>query len=198
MTIQHRWLSWLILGLLCLIIYGFSAENTTVLDYNRELIINGEFWRLISGNFNHTNINHLLLNVSALAVIGGLHYRYYNATAYISLILVLSIGVGAGIFWLSPSTHLYVGLSGILHGIIIVGAIIDVTKQYYSGYALIIGTIIKIINEQFFNSPVEMSQLIEAEVLTEAHLYGLVTGLIIAPLYVYLNKKRAPERSYRD
>ena len=191
MLIQHRWLSWLILGLLCLIIYALSAENITALDYNRELIIDGEFWRLITGNFNHTNIYHVLLNVSALAVISGLHYRYYSPAAYFSLILILSVGVGAGIFWLSPSTYLYVGLSGILHGIIIVGAIIDVTKQYYSGYVLIAGTIIKIINEQFFNSPIEMSQLIEAKVLTEAHLYGLVTGLIIAPLFVYLNKKKS-------
>ena len=191
MLIQHRWLNWFFLGLLCLIIYAISAENITVLDYNRESIINGEYWRLISGNFNHTNIYHLLLNLGALAVIGGLHYRYYNSAAYTSLILLLSIGVGVGILWLSPSTHLYVGLSGILHGIIIVGAVIDVTKKYYSGYILMIGTVIKVINEQLFNSPVEISQLIEAKVLTEAHLYGLVTGLIIAPLYVYLNKKKS-------
>jgi len=191
MLIQQQWLNWLFLGLLCLIIYIASANNITAIDYNRELIINGEYWRLLSGNFNHTNIYHLLLNLTALAVIGGLHYRYYNSVVFTSLILLLSIGVGVGILWLSPSTHLYVGLSGILHGMIIVGAIIDVTKKYYSGYVLIIGTIIKVINEQLFNSPVEMSQLIEAKVLTEAHLYGLVTGLIIAPLYVYLNKKKS-------
>jgi len=191
MLIQQQWLNWLFLGLLCLIIYTVSANNITVLDYNRELIIDGEYWRLLSGNFNHTNIYHLILNLGALAVIGGLHYRYYNSVVYTSLILLLSIGVGVGILWLSPSTHLYVGLSGILHGMIIVGAIIDVTKKYYSGYILIIGTIIKVLNEQLFNSPVEISQLIEAKVLTEAHLYGLVTGLIIAPLYVYLNKKKS-------
>ena len=191
MLIQHRWLNWFFLGLLCLIIYAISAENITVLDYNRESIINGEYWRLISGNFNHTNIYHLILNLAALAVIGGLHYRYYNSAAYTGLILLLSIGVGVGILWLSPSTHLYVGLSGILHGIIIVGAVIDVTKKYYSGYVLMIGTVLKVINEQLFNSPVEISQLIEAKVLTEAHLYGLVTGLIIAPLYVYLNRKKS-------
>lgn len=191
MLIKHRWLSWLTLGVLCLIVYGFSAENITVLDYNRELIINGQFWRVISGNFNHTNIYHLILNISALAVISGLHYRYYSGTAYLSLILLLSAGVGIGIFWLSPSTGLYVGLSGVLHGLIIVGAVIDVTQRYYSGYILILGTIIKVINEQMFNSPIEISQLIEAKVLTEAHLYGLVTGLIISPAFAYLNKKKS-------
>jgi len=191
MLIQHRWLNWFILGLLCLIIYAITADSITTVDYNRELIINGEYWRLLSGNFNHTNIYHLLLNVTALAVIGGLHYRYYSSGTFILLILLLSLGVGVGILLLSPGTQLYVGLSGILHGIIIVGAIIDVSKRYYSGYVLIIGTIIKVINEQIFNSPVEISQLIEAKVLTEAHLYGLVTGLIIAPLYVYLNKKKS-------
>ncbi|PKH06875.1 rhombosortase [Moritella sp. Urea-trap-13] len=191
MLIQHRWLNWLFIGLLCLIIYAISADNITVFDYNRELIIDGEYWRLLSGNFNHTNIYHLLLNLSALAVMAGLHYRYYSSAAYASLILCLSIGVGIGILWLSPSTHLYVGLSGVLHGIIIVGAIVDISKRYYSGYVLIIGTIIKVVNEQLFNSPIEMSQLIEATVLTEAHLYGLVTGFIIAPLFVYLNKKKS-------
>ncbi|WP_198436725.1 rhombosortase [Moritella sp. F3] len=191
MLIQHRWINWLSLGLLCLIIFAISADNITVWDYNRELIIEGEYWRIISGNFNHTNIYHLLLNLSALTVIAGLHYRYYSSIAYASLILCLSIGVGIGILWLSPSTHLYVGLSGILHGIIIVGAIIDVSKKYYSGYVLIIGTIIKVLHEQLFDSSAEMSQLIAAKVLTEAHLYGLVTGFIIAPLFVYLNKKKS-------
>lgn len=191
MLIQHRWLNWFFIGLLCLVIYVVSADNITVFDYNRELIINGEYWRLISGNFNHTNIYHLLLNLSALAVMAGLHYRYYSSAAYVSLILCLSIGVGIGILWLSPSTHLYVGLSGVLHGIIIVGAILDITKRYYSGYLLIIGTIIKVIHEQLFDSPIAMSQLIDAKVLTEAHLYGLVSGFFIAPAFVYLNKKKS-------
>ena len=191
MLIQHRWLNWFILGLLCLIIYAITANSITTVDYNRELIINGEYWRLLSGNFNHTNIYHLLLNVTALAVIGGLHYRYYSSGTFIILILLLSLGVGAGILWLSPDTQLYVGLSGILHGVIIVGAIIDVSKRYYSGYVLIIGTLIKVLNEQLFNSPVEISQLIEAKVLTEAHLYGLVSGFVIAPIYVYFNKKKS-------
>ncbi|WP_017219657.1 rhombosortase [Moritella dasanensis] len=191
MLIQHRWLNWFFIGLLCLVIYVVSADNITAFDYNRELIINGEYWRLISGNFNHTNIYHLLLNLSALAVMAGLHYRYYSSAAYVSLILCLSIGVGIGILWFSPSTHLYVGLSGVLHGIIIVGAILDITKRYYSGYLLIIGTIIKVIHEQLFDSPIAMSQLIDAKVLTEAHLYGLVTGFVIAPAFVYLNKKKS-------
>jgi len=68
MLIQQQWLNWLFLGLLCLIIYTVSANNITVLDYNRELIIDGEYWRLLSGNFNHTNIYHLILNLGALAV----------------------------------------------------------------------------------------------------------------------------------
>jgi len=191
MLIQHRWLNWLFLGLLCLIIYAISAEDITVLDYNRELIIEGEYWRVLSGNFNHTNIYHLLLNLSALAVMAGLHYRYYSCGEYASLILLLSIGVGINIFLLSPDTLLYVGLSGVLHGIIIIGAIIDVSKHYYSGYILIIGTVIKVISEQLFKNTVAMSQLIDAKVLTEAHLYGLVTGFIIAPLFVYLNKKKS-------
>lgn len=160
MLIQQRWLNWLFLGLLCLIIYAISAKNITVLDYNRELIIDGEYWRLFSGNFNHTNIYHLLLNLSALAVMAGLHYRYYSSGIYACLIILLSIGVGTGILWLSPETQLYVGLSGVLHGIIVVGAILDITQRYYSGYLLLVGTVIKVINEQLFDNSLAMSQQI--------------------------------------
>jgi rhomboid family GlyGly-CTERM serine protease len=188
---KNTWLNWLLLAILCLAVYAIINGNTDILDYNREMILDGEYWRLITGNFNHTNIYHLLLNIAGLTVIAGLHHTYFSSKAFISLIVYLSITIGLCILWLSPETLLYVGLSGVLHGLLIVGAIIDVGKKHYSGYLLIIGVIGKVVSEQLFQSPTQVSELIEATVLTEAHLYGLIAGIVISPVYVYLALKKS-------
>jgi len=191
MTNKNTWLNWLLLAILCLAVFAIVNGNTDILDYNREMILDGEYWRLITGNFNHTNIYHLLLNIAGLAVIAGLHHTYFDSKAFISLIVFLSITIGLCILWLSPGTSLYVGLSGVLHGLLIVGAIIDVGKKHYSGYLLIIGVIGKVASEQLFESPAQVSELIEATVLTDAHLYGLLAGIAVAPIYVYLALKKS-------
>ena len=191
MNNHPRWLYWLALAIICLAIYTIADSTFNQIDYNREMIGNGEYWRLITGNFNHTNAIHLLLNLLALAIIAGLHHSYYNAISFTCLIMYLSISVGAAIYYWSPSTQLYVGLSGVLHGLIMVGAIIDSYKREFTGYLLVLGTLAKVIDEQFSSASTAMSALIQAKVLTDAHLYGLIAGLLIAPIYVYLNKKKS-------
>ena len=190
MNNHPRWLCWLILAIICVAIYAIADSTLSQFDYNREMISNGEYWRLITGNFNHTNAVHLILNLLALSIIAGLHHRYYSAVSFTCLIMYLALCVSVAIYRWSPSTQLYVGLSGVLHGLIMVGAIIDSCRRDITGYLLVLGTLAKVIHEQFSSASTAMSALIQAKVLTDAHLYGLIAGLIIAPVYVYLAKKK--------
>lgn len=177
---------WVCLSIICLCIYLFCSVQTNMIDYNRELILDGQYWRLISGNFNHTNEYHLILNIVALMVISGLHASHYSLSAFSLLILYLASLVGLGIFIFSPSVGLYVGLSGILHGLIVFGGALDVKSQQKTGWLLIIGAIIKVIYEQAFDNTAQMNKLIDAQVLTDAHLYGLIAGLIAIPGVLYI------------
>lgn len=184
-----NWSAWIIISLMCIAIYFFFPSNLNIVDYNRELIIQGEYWRLITGNFNHTNHYHLLLNLAALLTIAGLHRHHYSPLILIIIMLYLSIFVGSNILLFSPSVSLYVGLSGLLHGLIVIGSYMDIVKGQHSGWLLLLGTVAKVIYEQVYNNTEQVSQLIEAQVLTAAHMYGLIAGLVTYPIIRHMIKR---------
>jgi len=79
----------------------------------------------------------------------------------------------------------YTGLSALLHGVIVWGAIKDVTVGLKSGYILFIGVWIKLILEQVNGPSAEIGQLIQSTVAVDAHLIGAIGGVILAvPLVV--------------
>nr|WP_235869186.1 rhomboid family intramembrane serine protease [Veronia nyctiphanis] len=62
--------------------------------WSRELILNGQWWRILSGNLTHTNAIHLLMNVAGLAVIGWMHREYYRMRELLLLLLCCMAAVG--------------------------------------------------------------------------------------------------------
>lgn len=85
------------------------------LAFDRDLIAQGEGWRIITGNLAHTNGWHLLLNLSGLAVLYSLFQEYLTGWRLPVLLLLLGTAVGLGIWWGCPQTQWYMGLSGLLH-----------------------------------------------------------------------------------
>ncbi len=196
MVFKQQWVSWLALGLICLLVYALTPKEISIFDYNREYIINGEYWRIFTGNFNHTNIYHLVLNLAGLAVIGALHSEYYSSAKFALLVIFLSLAVGFGIYLYSPFVQNYVGLSGVLHGLLVVGAIVDLCKKRYSGLILLAGIVAKVFGEQFFSADTGVTELIEATILSDAHLYGFLAGLALSPVIIgRLIKKRVSQLS---
>ncbi|WP_394129875.1 rhombosortase [Shewanella maritima] len=176
----------LFISVVCLVLFaieisgiGFDAGN--VLAYRYDGVSQYELWRLFSGNFLHTNFWHLLMNLGGLWVIIFLHEMHYkhHPGKLILLISVLSLIQGVGLYYLFPETKGFVGLSGMLHGLFAFGAIMDVRKGFRSGYMLLIGVIVKVMYEQYFGAPEDMSTLIGARVSIESHFIGLFSGVII-------------------
>lgn len=184
-----QWFTWLAVAVICFAIYFLAPSNSNIIDYNRSLISQGELWRLFTGNFNHTNIYHLLLNIAAFLTIAALHNQHYSFRRFSFVLFYLSSMVGLFIYLFSSDVTLYVGLSGLLHGLIVIGGYFDIRKGMRSGYVLIIGAAIKVAYEQIFNNTEMVSHLIEARVLTEAHLYGLIAGLIFISIVIVKQKK---------
>jgi len=153
--------------------------DTELLHYQRDLIINGELWRGLSSHFLHTNLNHYLLNISAVILLWMLHGQFYTHINYLVIFIVCAVTTTFGVYTFSPEITQYVGLSGVLHGVFVWGAIKDIQHKEKTGYFLLAAVLVKVIYEQFAGPSEDISTLISATVAIDAHLWGMIGGLLI-------------------
>lgn len=175
-------LPYLLLGAVAAILYGCPDSVQLTLEYNKLAMANGELWRLLSGHLLHSNLAHLLLNLAGLLVIMLLYAPSPKRLAFGWQLVILSLGTSLGL-WLFASqiTH-YVGLSGVLHGILCFGAVLDIRQGHRSGWLILLGLSGKLAYEHYYGPDAELAAMIAAEVATEAHLYGAIAGLLLGLL----------------
>lgn len=172
------WVFCLAMGLYLGEILGANDFITSILNYQRDLISQGELWRLLSGNLLHTNFNHLLLNLAAVILLWALHGRFYQQSRYLQLVTAIALISNISLFYFSPHMQQYVGLSGVLHGLLLWGACQDIRYKDKTGYLLLLALTAKIIYEQIFGASPNMAVLINANVAIDAHLWGAIAGTI--------------------
>lgn len=178
----------LFISLICSLLYFFIPENA--LAYQVHSIQQGQWWRLITGNLMHTNFWHLLMNVLGLWVIAFLYQFHFSFFKFLVLFTLLCLLEGLGLYFFYP-IQAYVGLSGVLHGLFAFGAVREILANIKMGYLLLIGVIFKTSYEQIFGSSIQLSQIIEAKVATEAHFVGMFCGIILAISIWALSKRKA-------
>jgi len=177
----------LIIIFLACIAYIFDDTLSKTFIYQRDLVSNGELWRVFTAHIFHTNGYHLLLNICAVILLWALHGQFYKPRSYLLLLLISAATTSIGIHFYSVDIYSYVGLSGVLHGIFIWGAFMDIKYKDKTGYILLIGVLVKILHEQFYGASEDVAQLISASVAINAHLWGALGGLIIG-IYSYCQK----------
>lgn len=171
----------------------YFAVDENLIAQQREAIFSGEWWRIVTGGVAHSNVIHLLLNCTGLAAVWLLHAEHYRPLQILTL-SVLQVGlVGAGILLFYPNMQHYVGLSGALHGLFIVGAILDIRNQERTGWLILLGVTSKVVYENIFGASNELAELIAARVAVEAHLLGLVAGLLVSPIWLWWTGGLTPQ-----
>lgn len=74
--------------------------------------------------------------------------------------------------------NIYSGFSGVLHGLIVWGAIRDIENKDKTGYLLLLGVFAKVLYEQVYGASESTAAMIQAEVAIEAHLAGVLAALL--------------------
>jgi rhomboid family GlyGly-CTERM serine protease len=176
------------LALLLIILHLLRLELTPFLEFNRSAIYQGQWWRILTGHFMHTNTWHLVMNLGGLFLIMLLHGNYYRAIQlWVNVVLgCLLIGL-ALLFW-SPQISLYVGLSGWLHALLVCGCCIDIQRHWSSGWLILAAVFGKVIWEQWQGASQDIVTLINAEVATDAHLYGATVGLFLYAVMLFVRR----------
>jgi len=170
-----------------LVAFIFDANLSDFFVYQRSLVTQGEVWRVLTGHLFHTNGFHFLLNGAAVFMLWALHGHFYTIKNYLLVFIISALVCSIGIHWFSPSHEEYVGLSGILHGLFIWGAIEDIKAKERTGYLLFLGVILKIAHEQYYGASEDVAELIGANVAINAHLWGAIGG-VLAALFLILLK----------
>ncbi len=158
-----------------LAIIGESA--TLALRYEPEL---GEFWRLLTGNLVHLGWSHLILNILGLALIWGLFWNTFESIAWIIITLVSALAVGLGLLYFNPDIVWYVGLSGLLHGLFVAGALGGIRRGDRREAIMLLAIAGKLLWEQAYGPMPGTADMAGGPVIVDAHLYGAIGGAITA------------------
>ena len=148
-----------------------------LLRYDRDAILKGEVWRVLSGNFLHLGVMHLLLNLAGLALIWMFFGARFNHAQWIIIVLVTALATSAGLLMLTPEVGWYVGLSGALHGYFVAGCMAEIRLKLREGWWLLGVITLKLAWEQWHGPMPGTSSLAGGEVIVDAHLFGAIAGL---------------------
>lgn len=155
----------------------FQPHSDYLFAYDYKEIHQGEWWRIISNSFCHTNLPHFLMNSLGLIVITALFIKTFKESSIWPLFIFSSIFISFCIYFIEAENIRYVGLSGVLHSFFAYGVCRDCLRKERWGYILGSALIIKLVNEQYFGASQATTELINASVLINAHFYGAIAGV---------------------
>lgn len=160
---------------------GNSA--TELLRYQSDLFSSHQLWRVLSGNIVHLGWSHMILNALGLALIWALFWNTFRTGSWLLITAVSALAVTLGLYWLMPEVTWYVGLSGLLHGLFIAGAIGGIRRGDHREAILLIALIAKLLWEQIYGPMPGTSDMAGGPVIVESHLFGAIGGAIAALLF---------------
>ena len=164
--------------------------SSNLFAYDRDQLNHFQWWRLITGHLLHTNTSHLLLNLTGLTLLWALHGHHYKILPYLMQFLALCLGTSIGLYYFAHHMQWYVGLSGVLHGLFVIGAYFDIRQKLKTGWVMLIAVWVKVLYEQAFGASADVAKLINANVAIDAHLFGTISGCIMIIYYLLVNNAK--------
>lgn len=189
-ALPSSWPLWL-LGACATGLSLVGGPSSPALRYARAEIFAGQWWRLFTGHLVHLGLSHLALNLAGLLLIGWLFAPGLRAAHWLWLLAGSWLAICAGFLLLEPALMWYVGLSGILHGLLLGGALLDAGLASRVRWVLVAGVLLKLAWEQWAGALPFTAEAAGGAVIVDAHLYGGLGGLLSGLLIQSLERRRA-------
>ena len=183
---------WLVPGLvallaLALMLAGDSGREW--LRFERAGIAAGEVWRLVSGHLVHLGATHTVLNLAGLVLVWLLVGRAYSWRQWLWVMAGSLAAIDLGLWIGAPQLEWYMGLSGLLHGMLAAGIVAGLADR--STEALILAVVVagKVAYEQFAGPLPGSEATSGGAVIVDAHLFGAVGGTVAAAALIRVRRQ---------
>jgi len=149
-----------------------------------------EPWRLVTGHWVHLGWMHLALNVAGLTLLAILFAPELKPVDWIATVTLMPLAISVGFLLRNPQLQWYVGLSGVLHGLMLTGCLLLWQTQKRMAALITVVVIAKIAHEQWAGAESGTEQLISGSVVVDAHFYGALIGIAWGTLRLLIAKLR--------
>lgn len=162
---------------------------------DKELINQGEIWRLFTYTFGHMSSLHFIINIFPLLFLSISLEKYYGSIRFLLFFLISTIGAGISIYMFYRGSYLTLaGLSGTGYGFIGIFIFILIINPYqislsfkiFISLMLIYGTF-----SIFFNN--------SSEVANSGHIGGFISGFVLSfVMFIICRNKYISEESPKN
>ncbi|MCK6264378.1 rhomboid family intramembrane serine protease [Vibrio sp. ZSDE26] len=154
---------------------GNTQELMSIGGVRRDLILQGEYWRVFSAVFVHAGLSHIAMNIIVLGFAGRSVESHIGSSNFIMLFIICALGSSfASISWYENT--LSVGISGVNFGLI--GALVALLLTGYvdkGSRSDLIGLVMMVLVSG-------AAVLFLPNIDHAAHLGGLVSGMLFTLL----------------
>lgn len=185
------WRRFAVLAVLLVVASLFSAP---ALEWSRAGIADGEYWRLMTGHWVHLGVNHLLLNLAGLLMIGLLFKRHPSLGWWMSYVILSPIAISAGLLLVAPEVAWYRGFSGCLHGLVVFTGLSNLRSDIRWSLIVLGFMAVKLVFENVLYPATGENPLIGGVVITQSHWLGALTGVIAGTLLLFFTASQSASR----
>jgi len=173
---------WIVALILFVISLLFQVEqdifNINTLAYHRTTFLM-QWWQCITANLVHANWIHWLLNILNFFALIILFGYALNGIELIIFFTFSSIFIICCIYLYSNPVTSYVGASGVLYSLAVYGSIVTFKYNKIVSSLVLIYVAIKLFAHNWINSIMGVDTLLgDLHIITDAHLYGIIFGVI--------------------
>ncbi|HLR17670.1 MAG TPA: rhombosortase [Alcanivoracaceae bacterium] len=170
-----------VFGVALLLVSVYHESLNPYLNFNSELILQGQYWRAFTGHMAHLNLKHGLMNVLGFWTCCYFFNDVYKLRHFFVWWLVGTPLLSACMLLFDGPLSNYVGLSGMLYGWLmfaIIAGFLTQPKLHLLGFIVLAG---RITWEQ--TSHYDTHYLLDSiggVVYVNAHFYGTLIGTVMA------------------
>lgn len=166
---------------LVLVVLGLAGDWVNPwLRYDRDAIAAGQVWRLISCHLVHLNAWHMAMNLSGFVLCWFFFTDLLTRRVLWLWFGASSVLVGLAFWLLDPQLERYVGLSGVLHGFLVMCLVAGLRGNPVL-HTIVLGIVAaRLVWEQLPGYDIDyLRAWIAGSVYVNAHLYGSLVGAVL-------------------